>query len=50
MYSWISARIQCKANETRRTPRSGSNRRDRLHQADVAFLHQIRLWQAVARA
>jgi hypothetical protein len=24
--SWISARIQCTANETRRTPRSGSKR------------------------
>ena len=27
MYSCISARIQCSANDTRRTPRSGSKRR-----------------------
>ena len=26
MYSWISALIQCIANDTRRTPRSGSKR------------------------
>ncbi|GAB6041007.1 hypothetical protein JCM17961_16810 [Endothiovibrio diazotrophicus] len=48
MYSWISARIQCTAKETRRTPLLGIEALDRLHQADVALLHQIVERQAVA--
>ena len=48
MYSWISALIQWIANDARRTPRSGSKRLHRLHQADVAFLDEVGLRQPVA--
>ena len=40
-YSWISARIQCTANETRRTPTDRVEALHGLHQADVAFLDQV---------
>ena len=48
-YSWISARIQCSANETRRTPRSGIETAHGLHEADVAFLDQVGLRQPIAQ-
>ena len=47
-YSWISARIQWTANETRRTPTSGSKRLHGLHEADVAFLDEVAERQTVA--
>jgi hypothetical protein len=48
MNSCISARIQCTANDTRRTPWSGIEALHGLHQADVAFLDQVAHLQAVA--
>ncbi len=47
-YSWISARTQCTANDTRRTLTLGIKALHGLHQADVAFLDQIADRQAVA--
>jgi hypothetical protein len=48
MNSWISALIQCTANDTRRTPMFRIEALDRLHQADVAFLDQVGDAQAIA--
>ncbi len=49
MYSWISALIQCMAYDTRRTFCSRVEALHGLHQADIAFLDQVGVRQAVTQ-
>ena len=48
MYSWISALIQCMRVADQPHALVGVEALDRLHQADVAFLDQVAVRQAVA--
>ena len=48
MNSWISARIQCTANDARRTSDVRIEAFHGLHQADVALLNQVAQRQAIA--